>query len=72
MPDGLSKVDAALLLDTLARRREQQEEGREELASEIRSAVRKCQHVMATAEIARHLGIDRSTLYRVYGPRRAT
>lgn len=64
MPGERSEV--AQRLAGLARRRATQKRQSDELATEIKATVAEAQHVMPVAEIARHLGLDRSTLYRTY------
>lgn len=66
MPGVRSEAEAAEKLERLATRREHQQHVSARLANEIREAVVEAQDVMTMAEIARRLGIDRSTLYRVY------
>jgi DNA invertase Pin-like site-specific DNA recombinase len=66
MPGARSEEQIAAKLDRLATRREHQQHVSKTLADEIRDAVAEAQDVMTVAEIARRLGIDRSTLYRVY------
>lgn len=66
MPDTRSEAEVAAKLARLANRREHQQFVSQRLADEIRVAVAEAQDVMTVAEIARRLGIDRSTLYRVY------
>lgn len=66
MPGVRSEGEVAAKLERLATRREHQQHVSARLADEIREAVAEAQEVMTVAEIARRLGIDRSTLYRVY------
>lgn len=69
MPDARSDKTVAALedeLDELALRREWQQESTDRLAADIRNLVTRAQGNMSMSEVARRLGIDRSTLYRVY------
>lgn len=69
MPDTHSDKAVAALeeeLDELALRREWQQDSTERLAGDIRDMVSRAQGHMSMSEVARRLGIDRSTLYRVY------
>jgi len=54
-------------LTDVAERRQQLDSSKEALSDEIRQLVRDARAVgIPVAEVARRLGIDRSTLYRVY------
>lgn len=64
MPAALP--DIATRLSALAGRRVEKQEDDKALADEIRAAVKDAQKVMPMTEIATRLGIDRSTIYRVY------
>lgn len=66
MPGARSEAEIVDKLERLATRREHQQHVSQNLAAEIRTAVAEAQDVLTVAEIARRLGIDRSTLYRVY------
>lgn len=66
MPVALSKPEAERRLKLLRRQRDRQKATMGDLATDIRNTVRAAQDVMPAAEIARLLGIDRSTLYRTY------
>lgn len=67
MPDGRSKAELVERLEELARRRQRQMGEADQLAADIRLTVREAQVAgVPTAEIARRLALDRSTLYRTY------
>ncbi len=59
-------TDIAGRLSALAERRVERKEDDKALADDIRAAVKDAQKVMPMTEIADRLGIDRSTIYRVY------